>query len=116
MKIGAGGVQSLAQYDAVARRSETADRVGMVREIMSNPAPNDLRDLLRAIERLNRMAELFNQQVLFRLNQERDGKKRRIRMMNRETGATLREVDPEELPALARHLHDSVGLIIDAQS
>ena len=116
MKIGAGGLQSLAQYDAVARRGEGAERVHVARELITNPAPSDLRDLVRAVERLNRLAEMFNQQVLFRVNREREGKRPRIRMLDRKTGETLRELDPEEIPAVARHLSDAVGLIIDTET
>ncbi|MBE0466175.1 MAG: flagellar protein FlaG [Candidatus Desulforudis sp.] len=119
MKIGAGGLQSLAQYEAVARRGEGADRVNAARELMLNPAPTGLRDMVRAVERLNRLAELFNQQLLFRVNRETEGrghKRPRIRMINRETGETLRELDPEEIPALARHISDVVGLIIDTET
>ncbi len=116
MKIGAGGLQSLAQYDAMARRIKGADRVNPARELAQNPPPNDLRDMVRAVERLNRMAEMFNQQVIFRLNRDREGKRHRIRMMNKETGATILEVDVKELPALARQFSNAVGLVIDTET
>jgi uncharacterized FlaG/YvyC family protein len=116
MKIGAGGLQSLAKFDAVARRGEGADRVNVARELMTNPTPTDLRNLVRAVEQLNRLAELFNQQLLFRVNRDRGEKRHRIRMMDRETGENIREVDPEELPALARQLSDAVGLVIDTET
>jgi uncharacterized FlaG/YvyC family protein len=115
VKIGAGGLQSLAQFEAIPRRGEGADRVVLAREVAINPAPTDIRELVRAIERLNRLAELFNQQLVFRLNQNQEGKRRRIRIVNRTSGKTLREADPEELPDLARYLFDSAGLIIDAK-
>lgn len=116
MKIGAGGLQSLAQYDAVARRTESADRVNPARELAQNPAPSDLRDMVRAVERLNRMAEMYNQQVVFRLNRDRGGKRHRIRVMNKETGETILEVDVNELPALARQFSNAVGLVIDTET
>jgi|Deesub1362A_J573_1020465.scaffolds.fasta_scaffold00029_66 uncharacterized FlaG/YvyC family protein len=115
MKIGAGGLQSLAQFEALPRRGEGADRVALAREVATTPVPTDLRALVRAIEHLNRLAELFNQQLVFRFNQDQEGKRRRIRIVDRASGKTLREADPEELPDLARHLFDSAGLIIDAK-
>lgn len=124
MKIGAGGLQSLAQFEAVARRVEATERPGVARqELDPHALRRDLAGLLRVIERLNEIAKLFNQNIRFRARREkREGKReekdgrhgRLVEVFNPQTGKVLLEMDPAELAALESRLASQTGILIDS--
>lgn len=102
MKIGAGGLQSLAAQDAIARQGDAAARskplpdpaVLQARDMAQNLLH---RDLNRAVEQLNHLAHLLNQALEFAIIKQ--GKVTRVRVKDRTKGQT-RDLTPEEALAL----------------
>ncbi len=122
MKIGAGGLQSLAQFEAVARRVEATERPGVARqELEPHALRRDLAALVRAVERLNELARLFNQNIRFRVRRKEgerkrdaEGHGRMVAVINPLTGEVLREMEPGEVAALEHRLAGKTGVIIDS--
>lgn len=124
MKVGAGGLQSLAQFEAVARRVEATERPGVARqELDPHALRRDVVGLIRVIERLNELAKLFNQNIRFRVRrrereeqrEEKDGRHgRTVEVFDSQTGTLLHEMDPAELAALEARLARQTGVLIDS--
>lgn len=75
MKIGAGGLQSMLTYDAIAARKvdPAQARPGVAEEqnLVAKPLVG-LEDLIRLVEHLNRMAQLSNYPFRFRVRDEKE--------------------------------------------
>lgn len=124
MKVGAGGLQSLAQFEAVARRAEAGDRPEVMRqELPPTVLRHDLAALVRAVERLNELAKLFNLNIRFRIRrkekrEDRGGHGQGADVYDLLTGNTLRQLEPEEVAELAKldsRLQNQTGVIIDRE-
>lgn len=126
MKVGAGGLQSLAQFEAVARRAEAGDRPEVMRQALPPTVlRHDLAALVRAVERLNELAKLFNLNIRFRVRRkekreerEGEGHGHKTAVFDFLTGKTLREMEPEEVAELAKldnRLQNQTGVIIDRE-
>lgn len=108
MKIGAGGLQSLAVQDA-ARTLDTVRLRPTVGEEMLQSEDLALRkmkyELNKAVERMRRAAEMFNQPLDFTLIKEG---KPRIKARDRRTG-TSRDFTLEEAEAWLEEIYENKG-------
>ncbi|MDI6906161.1 MAG: hypothetical protein QMC81_01560 [Thermoanaerobacterales bacterium] len=79
MKIGAGGLQSMLTYDAIAaRKVDPAQARPGVTDEQNLVAKQlvGLEELIRLVEHLNRLAELSNYPFRFRVHDEKEGKEK----------------------------------------
>jgi len=102
LKIGAGGLQSLAVHDLLSRQNDPAVRTKPVPDplVMQNQqlVKNLLnQDLNRAVEQLNKLAQLLNQALEFELIKQ--DKLPRVRVKNKSKGQSY-DLSPEEAVAL----------------
>ncbi|MBC7105380.1 MAG: hypothetical protein H5T97_05540 [Firmicutes bacterium] len=116
MKIGAGGLQSLAAREAlVIRPAEgggAAERAAEFRTALAaggaGPAVTAGDELVRAVENLNRAAELFNQRFGFVV---REGG--RVEVVERGGRRAVAELPRERVVASARELEEAVGAVLN---
>ncbi|MBU4532776.1 MAG: hypothetical protein U1D96_00830 [Eubacteriales bacterium] len=124
MKVGAGGLQSLAQFEAVARRAQAGDRPEVMRQALPpSVMRHDLGALVRAVARLNELAQLFNLNIRFKVRRKEkredgEGHGQGADVYDLLTGKTLRQLEPEEVAELAKldgRLQNQTGVIIDRE-
>lgn len=100
MKIGAGGLQGIIAQEAArgleANRAKTSAEQALLQS--EDPALRKLLyDLNKAVERMRRTANMYNQPLEFEVKMK-DGKKPRIKAKDKRTGAE-REYTLEEAEA-----------------
>ncbi len=110
MKIGAGGLQAIIAQDAA--RGLEGDRIKTAAEaaLQQSDDPNVrrlLHELNKAVERMRRTAEMFNQSMEFKVNTA-DRKKPRITARDRRTGAS-RDFTLEEAEAWLEEMGRNPG-------
>ncbi|MBE3587704.1 MAG: flagellar protein FlaG [Thermoanaerobacteraceae bacterium] len=117
MKIGAGGLQSLASQEvAPVRRIDPASAVRR-EDVFPHGAPPvegevNREELVKAAGRLNRAAEAYNQPLEF-LVREDEGGRSLVELVDRESGTVRAQVPPEVVLAAAREPMKTIGLLID---
>jgi hypothetical protein len=108
MKIGAGGLQALTAQDAV-RTLDAARFKPTVGEELLQSEDLALRkmkyELNKAVERMHRAAEMFNQPLDFKVAKEG---KHRIKARDRRTG-TSRDFTLEEAEAWLEEIYENKG-------
>jgi len=95
MKIGAGGLQAMAAHDAARGLDQNSVKTAAEKAVLISEDPAVRRlvnELNKAVERMRRSAETFNQPMDFEVKK---GEKPRIKARDRRTGAT-REFTLEE--------------------
>ncbi len=116
MKIGAGGLQSLAVREALvirpAEAGGAAERAADFRAALlasaGVPAGTAGDELVRAVESLNKAAELFNQRFGFVM---REGG--RVEVVERAGRRPVAELPRERVVASARELEEAVGAVLN---
>jgi len=117
MKIGAGGLQTLASQEVVPlRRIEPA---GAVRR--EDVFPQGLpvaegevskENLVKAVGRLNQAAEVYNQPLEFLVREDEEGNPL-VDLTDKESRAVRAQVPPEVVVAAAREPMKTIGLLLD---
>ncbi|MFZ5632106.1 MAG: hypothetical protein ACOY40_04600 [Bacillota bacterium] len=110
MKIGAGGLQAIIAQDAArgleANRARTASEEAMLQSEDPN-LRRLLHDLNKAVERMRRAAEMYNQPLEFAVRMK-DKDRPKITARDRRTGAS-REFTLEEAEAWLEELGEYYG-------
>jgi len=118
VKIGAGGLQSLASQDVLPlRRIEPA---GAVRreDLFPGGLPSaeegglSREELIKAVGRLNQAAEAFNQPLEFLVREEEEGKPL-VQLIDQESRQVRAEIPPATVLAAARAPFKTIGLLLD---
>ncbi len=117
MKIGAGGLQSLASQEvAPLRRIEPASAVRREDVFPQGPPQAEegarKEDLIKAVGRLNRAAEAYNQPLEFLVREDEEGNSL-VEVVEKESGAVKAHLPPEEVVAAAKEPMKTIGLLLD---
>jgi uncharacterized FlaG/YvyC family protein len=117
MKIGAGGLQSLASQDVVPlRRIEPAGAVRREDVFPQGPpaaeGEADREALVKAVGRLNQAAETFNQPLEFLVREDEKGKPQ-VELVDKESGETRAKIPPEVILEAAKEPFQTVGFLLD---
>ncbi|MTI80216.1 MAG: flagellar protein FlaG [Firmicutes bacterium] len=100
MKLGAGGLQSLLNHDnLIIKQMEPARANKGLEQQQMQPQnhaqkPVNMSDLFKAVDRLNKAAQMFNYPFKFKVEKDKQGRKKVI-VYNEETGET-QEMEPEQ--------------------
>ncbi|MEW5762758.1 MAG: hypothetical protein AB1776_06130 [Bacillota bacterium] len=116
MKIGAGGLQSLAAHDAIAARKVDPALARPVTEEdvrVLGTAKNAFEQLVRLVEQLNQLAAAYNYPFRFRVREEEKGKPR-VEVEDRKSGKR-RLLEPEEFKEVLDELKRGAGWGLDAE-
>jgi hypothetical protein len=111
MKIGAGGLQAIINQDA-AKGIDPAYKAVSEKALLQSEDPNlrkQLYALNKAVERMKKTAEAFNQPLDFEVKR---GEKPKIKMKDRRTGSG-REFTLEESEEWVKRLESSKGRVLD---
>lgn len=116
MKIGAGGLQSLVMYDAL-RQPRFPENVRLNEEPpgdagLSANAPSR-EEIIHAVDKLNRSAELYNQPFEFKLKEE-DGKMS-VEIREKQPGGQSWEIPPEKAVEMAAGQSLEAGALLDGE-
>ncbi len=87
MKIGAGGLQALINQEATRGLDPAVNKAASEKALLQSEDPNlrkQLYDLNKAVERMKKTAEAYNQPLNFQVKR---GEKPKIKMKDRRTGA-----------------------------
>lgn len=112
MKIGAGGLQAIINQDAAKGIDPTFNKTASEKALLQSEDPNlrkQLYALNKAVERMKKTAETFNQPLDFEVKR---GEKPRIKMKDRRTGSG-REFTLEEAEEWVKRLEGSKGRVLD---
>ncbi|MEW6423874.1 MAG: flagellar protein FlaG [Bacillota bacterium] len=118
MKIGAGGLQSLASQEvAPLRRIEPASAVRREDVFPQGPPSEEegkvrRENLIKAVGRLNQAAEAYNQPLEFLVREKEEGKSV-VQLINRESGEVKAEMTPEDVVTFAQEPFKALGLLLD---
>ncbi|MCL6557405.1 MAG: flagellar protein FlaG [Firmicutes bacterium] len=117
MKIGAGGLQSLASQEVVPlRRIEPAGAVRREDIFPQGPPAAEgeagREALVRAVGRLNQAAEAFNQPLEFLVREDEEGKPL-VELVDRESGEARAKIPPEVILEAAKEPSRAIGLLLD---
>ncbi len=110
MKIGAGGLQAIIAQDAARGMEGGRAKTAAEAALLQSEDPNVrrlLHDLNKAVERMRRAAEMYNQSLEFSVNAV-GGKRPRITVRDRCTGIA-RDLTLEEAGAWLEGLEGSKG-------
>lgn len=116
MKIGAGGLQAQVAQDGMPGTKAETGRLKTAKETLDADIshyqnPVNRSDLFKAVEKLNKAAELFNQPYEFRVNE--DGKKPTVELTTGDKTQVVKEIPSNRVIALAQHMEQTVGLLLD---
>jgi len=101
VKIGAGGLQSLLAHDNITTKQIEPGRGRVIpdnQQMQNNnlaQKPINLSDIFKAVDRLNKAAQMFNHPLQFKVIKDRDGR-RKVRVRNLKDGKS-QIMEPEQL-------------------
>lgn len=110
MKIGAGGLQAIIAQDASRGLESSRSRTAAEETVLQSEDPNLRRlinDLNKAVERMRKAAETYNQSMEFKVKLK-DKSKPKITVRDRRTGAE-REFTLEEAEAWLEEMDQYIG-------
>ncbi len=116
MKIGDGGLQSMATHDDVAikqaqeKQLRKPDGTEAATKKQESGTQLDINALNKAVEKLNDHAQANNLPLEFAVKNDND--KTTVRINNTQSGKE-RHVTPDELPKLVQGMEQNIGMIID---
>ena len=116
MKIGDGGLQSMATHDDVTTKQAQEKQLrkpdGTEENARKQEAGTrlDINALNKAVEKLNENAQANNLPLEFAVQNDKDNTT--VKINNTQSG-NQREVTPEELPKLIQGMEQNIGMIID---
>ena len=117
MKIGAGGLQSLLHHDnLIIKQLEPARLKGGLEEQRFydqnlSQKPVSEADLFKALDRLNKAAQMFNYPFLFKMERDKKGKPR-VKVYNKQTGET-QELQPHQVIKFSQERESPKGKRLD---
>jgi len=116
MKIGAGGLQSLAVQEVLPVKKiepvQTQKQQENVRsEMVSHHSRVDPEALNKVVEKLNKTSELFNQRLTFKVHEET--KRLIVKVIDDRTGEVVKEIPPKEMLELEESISEMIGMILD---
>ncbi len=117
MKIGAGGLQSLIMYDAL-KHPRPPENVRLIEEppgdtgLTANTPSRE--EIIHAVDKLNRSAELHNQPFEFKLKEE--GEKSVVEIREKQPGGQSWEISPEKAVEMAAEQSLAVGALLDREA
>ena len=126
MKIGGGGLESMATQELVnsikkADRSEpNNDRKNnaKINEAIDSADSNQPKvnpdDLIKAVNNINQAFEAFNQGVRFKVND--DTKQLVVQIVNQDTDEVIKEIPSKEVLELEAQIREMVGLFLDEKA
>lgn len=117
MKIGAGGLQSLAAHDAIAARKVDPALARPVTEEdvrVLGMAKNAFEQLVRLVEQLNQLAAAYNYPFRFLVREEEKGKPR-VEVEDRKNGKR-RLLEPEEFKDVLDELKRGAGWSLNVKA
>ena len=117
MKIGAGGLQSLAAHDAIATRKVDPTQVRPLTEEdvrLLGTTKNAFEQLVRFVEQLNQLAAAYNYPFCFRVREE-EKEKPRVEVEDRKS-RKRRFLEPEEFEKVLDELKRGAGWSLDAEA
>lgn len=77
----------------------------------NNSEQFDRQDLDKAVDKLNRTAEIFNKRFHFAVHEAT--KRIMVKVIDNETGETLTEIPPEKVLDMIARIQETVGLLVD---
>ncbi|MBO8138211.1 MAG: flagellar protein FlaG [Desulfotomaculum sp.] len=117
MKVGAGGLQSLLHHENLtikqlepARGRAALDQQSLQPENHAQKPVNQA-DLFKAVDRLNKAAQMFNYPFNFKIIKDKNGRKK-VLVYNKKTGET-QELEPEEAVKFAYQRETTTGKKFD---
>lgn len=117
MKIGAGGLQSLLTHENITVKQMEPGRgkVAPDNQQMQNQnlaqKPVNVADIFKAVDQLNKAAQMFNHPLQFKVVKDRQGR-RKVRVYNKKTGESY-EIEPEQAAQLVEQQQITKGKQID---
>ncbi|MGB9803650.1 flagellar protein FlaG [Desulfofundulus sp.] len=117
MKVGAGGLQSLASQEAAPLRRVEPPAAVKREDVFPQGAPPpeegsfSREELVAAVGRLNQAAEAYNQPLEFLVREE--GDQIRVEVVDRQSGEIKGEVPGHVVLEAARQPHKTIGLLLD---
>lgn len=117
MKVGAGGLQSLASQEvAPLRRIEPTAAVRREDVFPQGAPPSEeggfsREEVVAAVGRLNQASEANNRPLEFLVREEED--RIRVEVADRQTGEVKGEVPLPDVLAAARQPYKTIGLLLD---
>lgn len=112
MKIGAGGLQAIVSQEAVRGLESTMNKTVSEKALLQSEDPNLRRELYalnKAVERMKKTAEAYNQPLDFKVKR---GEKPKIKMKDRRSGYG-REFTLEEAEEWLKEYTNSKGKKMD---
>ena len=121
MKVGGGGLEALVNYDITAstrkvQRSEPTERVEEMAgdAVEGSQAKVNPDVLVKAVDRLNKTSDLYNQGFRFKID---DGtKKLVVQIVNQDSGEVIKQIPPQEALDMEAQISKMVGLIVDKKA
>lgn len=117
MKIGAGGLQSLASQEvAPLRRIEPSSAVRR-EDVFPQGLPVaegevSKENLIKAVGRLNQAAEAYNQPLEFLVREDEEDRQL-VELVDKESRVVRAQLPPEVVVAAAREPLKAIGLLLD---
>lgn len=117
MKVGAGGLQSLASQEVAPLRRIEPPAALRREDIFPQGAPPpeegglSREEVVAAVGRLNQAAEAYNQPLEFLVWEE--GNSIRVEVAERQTGKVKGEIPLPDVLAAARQPYKTIGLLVD---
>lgn len=117
MKVGAGGLQSMAAHEVIVARKVDPAQVRPVTEEdvrLLGSTKNIFEQLVRLVEQLNQLAAAYNYPFRFRVREEEKGKSR-VEIEDRRSGKR-RFLEPEDFNEVLDKLKHGAGWNLDAEA
>jgi uncharacterized FlaG/YvyC family protein len=117
MKVGAGGLQSLASQEVAPLRRIEPPAAVKREDVFPQGAPPpeeggfSREELVAAVGRLNQAAEAYNQPLEFLVRE--DGENLRVEVVEKDTGTVKGEVPGQVVLEAAREPEKAIGLLLD---
>ena len=126
MKIGGGGLESMATQDLVSnmRRADRSEpnnnrkndaKINEAIDPVDGSQPNvNPDDLIKAVNNVNKTFETFNKGLHFRVDS--DSKRLVVQIVNHETDEIIKEIPSQDVLDLEARLKALVGLVLDKKA
>lgn len=117
MKVGAGGLQSLASQEVAPLRRIEPPAALRREDVFPQGAPPpeegglSREEVVAAVGRLNQAAEAYNQPLEFLVRDE--GERLKVEVADRQSGEVKGEISLADVLAAAREPYKTIGLLLD---
>lgn len=115
MKVQASGMPSFVQEIMPVRKpEEMAKQAGQEadqNDAITSYVRIDRKNLGKAVEKMNKAAELFDQRITFRVHDQTQ--RLVVQIVDDSTGEVIKQIPPKELLDLEAKISEMIGVILD---